>query len=274
VIIPTYEYQYDTTAFRIYREAMPGYNIVGINSNSIIPLLGAIHCIVKEVGAGDPVFISHAALDNTSSTLAEYPVQAYIRTNSGVANAEVYWTTDTTQGFTAVPMTVTTNDTFECVIPAQPAGSEIFYYLSVQSNSGKTITKPITAPAGSYQFGVESTTAIAGDGSRASKRFILHQNYPNPFNPLTNIGFRLPAGVSQSGISDFSKGASGLVTLEIFDVAGRKVATLAREDLMPGEYEVSWDGRNEEGQRVASGVYLYRLEAEGLVKTRKMVLLK
>ena len=50
VIVPTYEYQYDTTAIRIYRDAMPGYNVVGINCNSIIGSLGAIHCIMKEVG--------------------------------------------------------------------------------------------------------------------------------------------------------------------------------------------------------------------------------
>ncbi len=63
VIIPTYDYQYDTTAFRIYREAMPGYNIVGINSNTIIPALGAIHCITKEVGVFNPVWISHPKIE-------------------------------------------------------------------------------------------------------------------------------------------------------------------------------------------------------------------
>jgi agmatine/peptidylarginine deiminase len=48
VIVPTYETYYDTTALRIYREAMPGYNVVSINCNSIIPSLGAIHCITKK----------------------------------------------------------------------------------------------------------------------------------------------------------------------------------------------------------------------------------
>ena len=102
VIVPTYEYQYDTTGLRIYREAMPGYNIVGINSNSIIPSLGAIHCIVKEIGVNDPIFISHSALRDTNNTSTPYKVKAYIKTKSGISNAKVYWTTDTTQGFSSV----------------------------------------------------------------------------------------------------------------------------------------------------------------------------
>ncbi len=59
---------YDTTALRIYREAMPGYNIVGINCNSIIYLNGAIHCITKEVGSFNPLFISHSRVRDTIST--------------------------------------------------------------------------------------------------------------------------------------------------------------------------------------------------------------
>lgn len=260
VIIPTYEYQYDTTAFRIYREAMPGYNIVGINSNSIIPLLGAIHCIVKEVGVTDPVFISHAPLENMSSTLTEYPIQAHIKTSSGVANAEVYWTTDTTQEFTALPMTAAANDTFECAIPAQPQGSEIFYYLSVQSNSGKTITKPLTAPAGSYQFKVESITAIAGDRPAVSNRFILHQSYPNPFNPTTTIAYQVPR--------------QSEVRIEIYNSLGQKVRTLLNARKESGEYKTVWDGRNDSGVQVGSGVYLYRMIAGDFVQVRKMILMK
>jgi agmatine/peptidylarginine deiminase len=259
VIIPTYEYQYDTTAFRIYREAMPGYNIVGINSNSIIPLLGTIHCIVKEVGARNPIFISHASLENMSSLLTEYPIKAYIRTNNEVANAQVYWTTDTTQGFNALPMTAATNDTFECAIPAQPVNSKIFYYISVQSNSGKTITKPLTAPGGNYQFDVELITAISGD-KVVSNRFILNQCYPNPFNPTTTIFYQVP---HQSDIQ-----------IEIYNMLGQKIRTLLNDQKEPGEYKILWDGRNDSEMTVSSGVYLYRMVAGDFVQTRKMILMK
>ena len=89
VIVPTYEYQYDTTAFRIYREAMPGYNVVGINCNSIIGSLGAIHCIMKEVGVFDPVWISHATMEPEIFEGDSIAISAVIKTKSGIADASV-----------------------------------------------------------------------------------------------------------------------------------------------------------------------------------------
>jgi len=83
----------------------------------------------------------------------------------------------------------------------------------------------------------------------------LFQNYPNPFNPATNLGFQ---------ISDF-----GLVKLEVYDLTGRRVTTLVDEHLPPGQYRVHW---NAAGQ--PSGIYFYRLQAGGMVKSRKMVLLR
>jgi hypothetical protein len=92
--------------------------------------------------------------------------------------------------------------------------------------------------------------------------FSLQQNYPNPFNPTTNIGFRLPAG--QAGIAD-----CGFVSLKVFDVLGREVATLIDEKLNAGTHRVLWDA-----SRVASGMYFYRLRAEGREETKRMILLK
>lgn len=151
VIVPTYEVQYDTTALRIYKNAMPGYNIVGINCNSIIPLSGAIHCITKEIGVKEPIWISHAKILDGSSTTG-YDVSAKIKTQSGVSGASVFWSTDTTQGFTEIPMTPTQNDSFYAQIPSQNWGTEIHYYISATSNNGKTISKPLVAPQGHWVF--------------------------------------------------------------------------------------------------------------------------
>jgi agmatine/peptidylarginine deiminase len=152
VIIPTYEFQYDTTAFRIYREAMPGYRIVGVNSNSIIPSLGAIHCIIKEVGVEEPVYISHAKLSGLIPAAEPVEIKAFIKTRSGVASAFVYWTTDTTAGYSSLPMSVASGDTFTAHIPLLPPGTKIYYYILANSISGRWITKPMTAPAGFYHF--------------------------------------------------------------------------------------------------------------------------
>jgi photosystem II stability/assembly factor-like uncharacterized protein len=89
----------------------------------------------------------------------------------------------------------------------------------------------------------------------APSEFCLQQNYPNPFNPTTKIGFL---------ISHF-----GFVSLRVFDVLGREVATLVNEEKAPGIYEVRWDAGS-----LASGVYFCRLETSSLAQTKKLVLLR
>ncbi|RPI61316.1 MAG: hypothetical protein EHM44_08880, partial [Ignavibacteriales bacterium] len=160
VIVPTYELQYDSTALRIYREAMPGYRVVGINSNAIITSLGAIHCITKEVGVDEPVYISHPKISGEIVSADPIEIKAFIKTKSGVSNTSVYWTTDTTQNFSVLPMTSISVDTFTAFIPVQSNGTEVFYYISAASNSGKTITKPLTAPDGYYHFKVSNTVPV------------------------------------------------------------------------------------------------------------------
>jgi uncharacterized delta-60 repeat protein len=97
------------------------------------------------------------------------------------------------------------------------------------------------------------------DRERPSE-FVLSQNYPNPFNPSTKIEFTLAK--------------SGFVTLQIYDVLGRKVRTLVSEELSSGYKSVNWDGKNEEGKDVASGVYFYQLKVGDFSEPKKMLLLK
>ncbi|RMH89546.1 MAG: T9SS C-terminal target domain-containing protein [Calditrichaeota bacterium] len=91
-------------------------------------------------------------------------------------------------------------------------------------------------------------------------RFYLYPNYPNPFNPETRIEFDLPHPARTK--------------LEIFNLLGQRVNVLLDRKLPPGKHTVVWKGKNQAGQRVASGIYFYRLKAENYVKTRKMVLIR
>lgn len=94
----------------------------------------------------------------------------------------------------------------------------------------------------------------------------LFQNYPNPFNPSTYLGFRIADG-STSLTTGF-----GLVRLEIFDITGRKIATLVEEELPPGEYMIQWDGRDDAGREAASGIYFAVLRSNGVQVSRKLAL--
>jgi len=89
---------------------------------------------------------------------------------------------------------------------------------------------------------------------------LLHQNVPNPFNPATIISYELKD--------------DSAVQLEVFDVAGRLVDVLVHENQTMGRHEISWFGRNQKEQSVATGVYFYRLTAEGESQTRRMLLVK
>jgi len=90
--------------------------------------------------------------------------------------------------------------------------------------------------------------------------FMLEQNYPNPFNPQTEICYSVPAGSN--------------VNLTVFDILGRKVRVLADGWETPGMKLVTWDGRDDRGVKVSSGIYFYRLQADDFVETKKMILSK
>jgi hypothetical protein len=98
------------------------------------------------------------------------------------------------------------------------------------------------------------------DDPAMPQAFSLHQNYPNPFNAKTMI--------------DYSTSKSGNVRLTVYDLAGRQVNTLHDGNQQAGHYQIIWDGKDSRGAQAASGVYFYRLEAEGKSVTKRMVMLK
>jgi hypothetical protein len=120
---------------------------------------------------------------------------------------------------------------------------------------------------------VSSVTSV---DESAPRMFQLQQNYPNPFNPATRIAFSvwgsgLPAG--QAGFEENGSGfkvqGSEFTSLKVYDILGREVRTLVNENLQPGSYEVRWDATG-----MASGVYLYRLQAGEYAQTKRMVLMR
>ena len=146
------------------------------------------------------------------------------------------------------------------VILVDPQTSEAYDVLD-----RPTITLPhVATESGTrYKLLIGSEEYLAGSGGQTGaipRRFTLLQNYPNPFNAGTVITYELPE------ISD--------VRLEVYDVLGRRVVTLVQDHQDSGRHQISWDGRDAAGQSLASGVYVYRLQAADNVLTRKMVLLK
>ncbi len=103
-----------------------------------------------------------------------------------------------------------------------------------------------------------------GGGVRIPRSLSLGQNYPNPFNPSTTISFEIPG----------TPGTKQGVSLTVYDLRGRRVRMLVDSDLEPGSHRIHWNGRNDRGEPVSSGIFLYILKSGGQSHTRKMVVLK
>jgi len=143
--------------------------------------------------------------------------------------------------------TETTSDVYNGAYNAYPFAPSGIVYVSDH-------------PTGLYLFSVEGHTGQVTGVRPTAVRANLGQNVPNPFNPTTTIGFDVADRVR--------------ATLRIYDVRGRQVRELMNESVPAGSHSVVWDGRDDTGRAVASGVYYYRLEAGPTSATRRMVLLK
>jgi len=119
-----------------------------------------------------------------------------------------------------------------------------------------------------FHFKVPPVTQVKGSKATVPFGFRLYHNYPNPFNEETTIRFNLP------------RGKSGEVTLEVFDIHGRRLKRVSQvvERYIPGNgpagYTFTWDGRDSRGQSVSSGVYFYRLKYGDDLLVKKMTLIK
>jgi hypothetical protein len=113
---------------------------------------------------------------------------------------------------------------------------------------------------GPFTVTFDVTALSVDEGPAVPEVFALHQNFPNPFNPVTTIAYDIPE-VSE-------------VRIEVYNVMGQKIRTLVNRRHEPGYYRVRWNGTNDYGAPVASGMYFYRIQAKDFVRVRKLVLIK
>jgi len=103
-------------------------------------------------------------------------------------------------------------------------------------------------------------TALSNEDLKVPSRFLLHQNYPNPFNPITRINY------------DMSSDGNALI--KIIDIKGNQIKTLVNDYVQMGPKFIVWDAKNNNGEKVPSGIYFYTLKVNDYLQTQKMVLLK
>jgi hypothetical protein len=118
----------------------------------------------------------------------------------------------------------------------------------------------LNLPGGPGQDEVNSLQNSSATANIIPEELILENNYPNPFNPTTTIRFGLPQDQQ--------------VNLSIYSITGEKVATLVENFVKAGFHEITWDGRNQNGTEVSSGVYVYMLQASNEKVFKKMMLVR
>lgn len=196
-----------------------------------------------------------AAFDQTEGTiriayLPSFPVST-INFTSGLL-AKIYFHLDVSADPVTIPVDSVNKDS---IIGVDPQGNplHLWYRIEVADASGENVFLPEFIPGAVV---AKVPTAVGDDiGSALPNQFALNQNYPNPFNPTTTISFDLPQ--------------AGSVRLEIYNVLGQSVGTLASGRFSAGRHEVEFDASAQ-----PSGIYFYRLTYPEGVLTRKMVLIK
>jgi|GEM_PF-1136525 len=213
-------------------------------------------------------------LTNTTGSAHQYNLTVENELNpsllevmNGGRGTLVYWDgSDTSTALTSSSIGVVNVRTeraveFEFSEPAADlAGGESVHGLMYTPTFGFTLGPAETQ---TLRVTVGATTTSIPSGEQTTDPlppFALHQNYPNPFNPVTHVVFDLPT--------------VGVVDVVVFDVRGRRVRTLAQGPRGPGRHTVVWDGTDDAGRAVATGVYLCRLRSGSRVQAKKMLLLR
>ena len=233
IIVPTYNIPQDSIALAIYRNALPGYKVVGINSTASIGALGALHCITKELGTSDPLLIGHQALQNTADVINDYPANFRIQHRSGIQSATLWYTTDTTQAYLPIVLNNTSGNNWAGLIPTQPVGTDVYYYVSAIALSGKQQVRPLPAPQGYWKFTVTGTAGFSENQEIGTQ---LKSIYPNPCRGITCV----PTSFS----------SSQNISIELQDILGRTIKSVFQGMALKGEQNYFFDAAD-----LKSGIY-------------------
>ncbi|MEK9137649.1 MAG: T9SS type A sorting domain-containing protein, partial [Bacteroidota bacterium] len=281
---------YATSGGQVYKSANGGYNFSSVSAGLPTRTITSMHVhpdsenvvlvTFSGFGVGKVYRTSNggATWNNISGDLPDTPVNDVLIYHPGSATSTYLVATD-------VGVFISNDYGEKWMELADGLPNTVAIHLDYNEASNKI-------RVGTHGRGVYETSIVTGVIDFANNQpaeFKLFQNYPNPFNPTTSITYslpsqslnraegslpaaRLPDGQGQAGAGQPAIGLAGVgsdVSLRVYDILGREVATLVNEYQRPGTYTATWDARN-----VASGVYYYTLKAGGLQQTRKMVVVR
>lgn len=216
--------QTDSVA-NLFKQIMPGYKIVDIDSRLLSELGGEIHCITMQIPAENPVLFWHPSVDGFQYEFKnQFHILAKITNKSGVATAKCFWRIKGSTNFNTLNLTDSAGYFIGDIVANGLTNADVVeYYLEAVTNNGKTATKPITAPEGYYSIFFSKTTAI--DEYEVTPKNYLFNAYPNPANTSIKIPFY---------VKD-----NGKVTITVSDIMGRTLEQITPAQVNNGLNEVA-----------------------------------
>ncbi len=196
----------------------------------------------------DPGVSTFPSIFSSSGSFGQYVHIAWQDTRDGVSNYEIYYKLSSDYGTSFLGDTRLTNNASFSGVASIAALSNSVNIIWEENRDGNSEIYYKRNPTG-------NPVGVTNINSEIPEEFSLSQNYPNPFNPVTNIKFAIPK--------------SGLVKIVVFDVMGREVEIIVNQQMQPGIYNADWNAGS-----FSSGVYYYKIEAEGFIETKKMILVK
>lgn len=254
VLVPIYGISSDDEALQIYRDAMPGYNVLGYNCTDIISLSGAIHCITHEINNDKVIRIKHPRFRESIVSADGLEINAEFWSPEEILSASVFMMQHGETEYTEYPMTDGDEDGIYSVSITPESNGEAKYYI--KANSENIVGyKPQNGYAGGYLTVNLQVSSGITDQTFIPETSSLYQNYPNPFNPSTTI--------------KFYNNKNGNVKLTVYNMKGAVVKELLNETLESGFHNIDFNA-----SMLNSGVYYYALEAGNKKIMKKMLLVK
>jgi len=250
VLVPIYGVSTDEQALQIYRNAMPGYTVLGFNCANIISLSGAIHCITHEVNQDKIIRIKHPRITETVAQNQNLVISAEMWSTEPVTAVKAFVKFNGQTAYAEYPMT-NNGGVYTVSIPATILG-EAKYYIKAESANSVCYKPQAAATGGFFPVSVGTSAVENSDLPQVSELF---QNYPNPFNPETSISF--------------FNGKTGSVKLSVYNLQGAEMAVLTNGVMEKGMHSVKFNAAH-----LNSGVYFYRLSTPEQTITSKMTLIK
>ncbi len=247
----------DAAALQVYRDAMPGYEVLGFSGGWLTD--DALHC--RAIGIADRYMLNvdHDRVQHAPSGVPiRLTMYADDRSEAGIdmSATKAYWRPVGAPTFSAASFTSDDEpDWYFSQLPSQAPGTQIEYYVTTRDNTGRVSSRPRTAPLASYRVTIDPTTGVHPPRAVASLTV-----GPSPFRNRSTARFRLER--------------AGTTNVTVYDVRGREVARLLDRSLGAGEHSVEWTGRDSAGSPAPSGVYFVVLKSAGDRVTRRVVLLR